>query len=381
MNLEFLNKRADIWRGGQTRSAISETLATGFDDLDQTLCGGGWPSAAITEIFTAQEGSGALQVVMPALAELSQQQKWIAWIAPPYIPYAPALSDLGINLSRILLIHPSRHKPHMHDNSDHDNSDHDNSDYDNSDYDDGDNGTSDHSTNNSITNIDVANVDISGSSIDKRSIHEKNILWAAEQALASETCSAVLMWLPRTTGHHLRRLQLAAQKGHTLGFMFSPMPAAKNPSPAALRIMADAASNAVRQHKLSADTSSQLKASENNCSIEKRRAKTDRAPFQKTSSKQIHEQVVRVSVMKQRGGWPGANVDINLCCDTNKGFNHPDITHLRKSGFKENSRSKNGKAFNDKVKNSGVMNGEAQDTEAQDYFPLRRRRSILPISH
>jgi len=43
--------------------------------------------------------------VLPALAKISQQRRWVAWIAPPYVPYAPAWPPL-CDLSRVLLIHP-----------------------------------------------------------------------------------------------------------------------------------------------------------------------------------------------------------------------------------------------------------------------------------
>jgi hypothetical protein len=61
-------------------------------------------------------------------------------------------------------------------------------------------------------------------------------LWAAEQCMRSGTCAAVLCW-PRTSDARvLRRLQVAAETGRTHAFAIRPAVAARNPSPAALRI-------------------------------------------------------------------------------------------------------------------------------------------------
>ena len=53
---------------------------------------------------------------MPALARLSQAEDalpeqtdtagWIAWIAPPFHPYPPALLQWGVDLSRVLVVRP-----------------------------------------------------------------------------------------------------------------------------------------------------------------------------------------------------------------------------------------------------------------------------------
>jgi len=171
VNLETLTHRADIWRGGDLPSASRETLATGFAHLDRELPGGGWASGELTEILS--DHPGALRLVLPALARLSAERRWIALVAPPHVPYAPALAMAGIDLARVLLIHPRAG---------------------------GDN------------------------------------LWAIEQALRSGTCSAVLAWFAGGNNHELRRLQLAAGQGHTLGVLFRPVHAAASPSPARLRL-------------------------------------------------------------------------------------------------------------------------------------------------
>jgi hypothetical protein len=42
--------------------------------------------------------------------------------------------------------------------------------------------------------------------------------------------------MPKTDYRHLRRLQLAAETGAAIGFVFRPLAAAKETSPAALRV-------------------------------------------------------------------------------------------------------------------------------------------------
>jgi protein ImuA len=61
-------------------------------------------------------------------------------------------------------------------------------------------------------------------------------LWAAEQALRAGTCGAVLLWQAAVRADALRRLNLAAQSGSALFFMFRPVAAARNASPAPLRL-------------------------------------------------------------------------------------------------------------------------------------------------
>ena len=173
VNLDTVLQRADIWRGKRFASHIG-AVSSGFAALDEHLPGGGWPRGALTEILMPEHGVGALRLLVPALSRLSQDDKrWICWVAPPYIPYAPALVGAGIDLSRVLLVHPKAQQDGM---------------------------------------------------------------WAVEQSLRSGTCSAVLAWPTLDDSTAMRRLQLAAEAGDALGFLFRPRRLVQRPSPAALRI-------------------------------------------------------------------------------------------------------------------------------------------------
>jgi hypothetical protein len=174
MNLDTLLQRADVWRGGRVTPAF-RALSSGFPELDELL-GGGWPRAAVTEMLMSRQGIGALRLLMPALAQLSHDERWICWVAPPHIPYAPALLAAGIDLSRVLLVHPGA---------------------------------------------------------------QQDGLWAVEQSLRSGNCGAVLAWPTLDDATVFRRLQLAAEAGDALGFLFRSRRLAQRPSPAALRIQLD----------------------------------------------------------------------------------------------------------------------------------------------
>lgn len=181
--LDNLLKNPRIWRG-QARAGDPgwQALASGYPKLDRHLPGGGWPQHALTEILLDHYGTGELQLLMPALAHLSQPEGgreagWIAWVAPPFEPYPPALQQWGMNLSRVLIVRPKT---------------------------------------------------------------AKEALWAAEQALASGNCAAVLLWSEKLDDAASRRLQLAAEKGRSWAIAFRSLKAMSQSSAAALRIRLDA---------------------------------------------------------------------------------------------------------------------------------------------
>jgi len=175
--LDHLLEQPGIWRANDPRihpdQSAGTHIPTGFRRLDAVLPGGGLPSRALTEILHGQHGIGELQVVMPALARLSRGGRWIALIAPPFIPYAPALAASGMDLSRVLVVHPGG---------------------------------------------------------------GEQALWSVEQALQLGTCAAVLAWPSQCDDRSLRRLQLAAEAGDSLGLLFRGSAAASQRSPAALRL-------------------------------------------------------------------------------------------------------------------------------------------------
>ena len=197
MSLEKLLENPRVWRGSSQVNAQAG-LASGYPKLDRCLPGGGWPLEALTEILIGQYGIGELRLLMPALAQLSAEDTqphtgehrepgWIAWVAPPFQPYAPALQQCGIDLSRILIVRPK---------------------------------------------------------------DDNELLWWAEQALSSGTCAAVLLWPDTLDGQASRRLQLAAEKGHSWAIAFRPLAARQQPSAAALRLELQPTEQGTRVHIL-----------------------------------------------------------------------------------------------------------------------------------
>ncbi len=179
-----------IWRG-KGASVARAVIPTGFDALDRHLPGGGWPLGAITEIFVDGYGIGELGLLMPALAALTKEDpakppKWVAWISPPFVPYAPALQQRGLNIDRLLMIHPT-----------------------------------------------------SGN---------KSRLWAIEQVVRSGSSAGVLAWVATAGAEDviLRRLQLAAEDQACWVLLFRPTIASRQRSPAALRIRLSQAQAATR---------------------------------------------------------------------------------------------------------------------------------------
>src|ERR671923_2415919 len=164
--LEEILEQHPVWRGGAPQSALPG-VPTGYQALDFELPGGGWPTGALTEILSDREGIGELQLVLPALARLSWAGKRVVWLAPPYLPYAPALAAAGLDLAQLALV---------------------------------------------------------------RAPGRRDALWAAEQVLRAQSCHALVAWFPRTRYEELRRLAVAAEASRAWVALFRPAEAAHTPS-------------------------------------------------------------------------------------------------------------------------------------------------------
>jgi len=103
------NHPARLWRARE-QGAVSTAppgLSTGYAELDRCLPGQGWPRQGLIEVLSDQRGIGELRLLMPALARLGgvTRGSWIAWVSPPYTPYAPALAAAGLDVARVLVVH------------------------------------------------------------------------------------------------------------------------------------------------------------------------------------------------------------------------------------------------------------------------------------
>src|SRR5207302_1100483 len=97
-----------IWRGRS--AAHPQGLPSGFAALDAYLPGHGWPRTGLIEILVSRFGSGELDLLLPALATLTRARcaRWCVWVAPPLMPFAPALASQGIVLDRVAVVGGAR---------------------------------------------------------------------------------------------------------------------------------------------------------------------------------------------------------------------------------------------------------------------------------
>jgi hypothetical protein len=156
----LLKQQPLLWKASECSAEYQSNrpagLDTGFPELNKLLRTGGWPRAGLIEIQVDEWGQGELQLLLPVMAALSQKKQQLAWIAPPYIPYAPALRAAGIDLNYLLIIEQSE---------------------------------------------------------------PADAAWAAEKCLRHAAAAMVLFCLPHADVKIIQRLQLAANTGNSIGIL------------------------------------------------------------------------------------------------------------------------------------------------------------------
>jgi hypothetical protein len=172
-----LTQLPGVWRGGELENVVHPTVATGHAALDRELPGGGWPTGTLSEVLHDGVGIGEVTFLASALVRASEGDRMVAWINPPHLPYAPAIAQATVPLERCLVVRPA---------------------------------------------------------------NREDALWAAEQALRSGACGAVLFWLGHERAQDyasLRRLQMAAAAGRSMAVFFRSTAAEKLSTPAHLRVV------------------------------------------------------------------------------------------------------------------------------------------------
>lgn len=217
-----LLEHPDLWlagRAGRRHVRPDVCEPSGFPLLDRHLPGGGWSMDAVSEFCLAQTGIGELQLLVPALVRLSRKPRWILWVNPPFLPYAPALASLGIQVNRILVVQAAQETP-----------------------------TTPTIQTNKTTARRSSGPERRSGRADQGPVQQnrqqarqqahQRTLWTLEQASRSGACSMVLAWPDesRLTVRDIQRLQLAARHGHTMITLFRPVAALQKPSLAALRL-------------------------------------------------------------------------------------------------------------------------------------------------
>jgi len=163
---KLLHQSRLLWRGSEIKRYREgvHSLPTGYQALDEVLPEKGWPCGALVDFILPQHqkralhGVGELSLLLPVMCQLHVQDKWLLWVDPPYIPYAPALQSAGLNLDRLSLIY--------------------------------------------------------------NKIGQSNKIWVMEKALRTAGCGMVLCWIDAIPMAASRRLQLAAEQSGATGILF-----------------------------------------------------------------------------------------------------------------------------------------------------------------
>jgi cell division inhibitor SulA len=216
--LQEVLKRADIWQAS-SHSKQQSSLSTEYFSLDQSLHSSGWPLNQMTELLIERAGIGEMQLVLPALAKMHSKGGWLFLIEPPFNPYAPGWLKANIDIERMMIIKGGK---------------------------------------------------------------QNECLWAAEKIIANQGVCCSLFWPPhdQLSNKALKRLQLAAEQGCGLNFVFRSLSAINQSSPASLRLL----------------------------------IKNNSKPLISLKNKveQRLEKNLVVEVLKQRGGWSGQVTNFKL---------------------------------------------------------------------
>lgn len=167
-----------VWCAGELDGSSLPALDTAYAALNAVLPGGGWPQGALIEVLQSQAGQHEWGLVAAALAGLqaAAPNSLLVLTGAPCQPFGPALGARDIDMRRLLCVQSVR----------------------------GDGPA---------------------------------LLWATREALQCADVAAVLAWLPDARSAHLRRLQIAAHAYNKLLFVFRPLRAQQESSPAPLRLL------------------------------------------------------------------------------------------------------------------------------------------------
>lgn len=162
-----------IWSAGQQHGGDRNTLESGFPALDRQLTGHGWPRGSLIECLTPASGIGELTLWLPVMKRLSAEGRGLFWLDPPHLPYAPALAASGLDMAQLLVL---------------------------------------------------------------RTRDSEEQCWALEQILRCPAAGLAMTWPHGRARRPVRRLQLAAEAGNSLGIHLIPPQYSTGASTAHLRL-------------------------------------------------------------------------------------------------------------------------------------------------
>ena len=105
--LDTLLAARTLWHAGRGAALPADGEPTGHAALDALLPQGGWPRRALTELLLPADGVGELSLLLPTLARLTTAGGLVVLVAPPWIPYAPAWQDAGVDLAGLQVVQAS----------------------------------------------------------------------------------------------------------------------------------------------------------------------------------------------------------------------------------------------------------------------------------
>ena len=154
----LLRKNPHIWLGDEAHPEGVTGSPTGYPSLDAILPGGGWPKNALVEVITPHWNTTEMQLLLPHMKKVTEQQQWVLLVLPPFMSDMSVLINAGIDMNYVMIIDADT--PYL----------------------------------DAVENI--------------------------EKSLQSQNCSLVLMWLNHLPNPIMRRFQLAAHSGKTSGIIF-----------------------------------------------------------------------------------------------------------------------------------------------------------------
>jgi protein ImuA len=172
-----LKERLRRWEGLDRHEPGEAVCSTGLPALDRVLPRGGFGPGALFEWLAAGDGEGAETLTLTFAARLLEQGGALVVIDERREFYPPGAVCLGIDLDRTVVVQPK---------------------------------------------------------------NARDSLWAFEQSLRCPAASVVLGWSDRLGDRAFRRLQLAAEAGHGIGFVLRPEKCRREPSWAEVRLLVQA---------------------------------------------------------------------------------------------------------------------------------------------
>ena len=163
----------EVWRASQLSQPDRRCLDTGYAALSAQLPGRGWPCASLIELLAPRHGIGEIRLLRPALASLPVHRS-VVLLQPPCLPNLAGWMTWQQDPGQLLCLRPQ-----------------------------------------------TAN----------------DAFWAADQVLRNGHCAALLSWFDSIPADVLRRLHAAAARhADVLFVVMRPLHAARQPSPALLRL-------------------------------------------------------------------------------------------------------------------------------------------------